>query len=184
MTTTMESTSPEEDLPSPSAGGFTTPAGENNAASSPNGPSKKQLMTASRGKLSASKHCRQKYNALMAAGKKVASSDWEKSKNTTSEQEKKEIALKLKKQRDSINHCSHILKLLSRSQSGPEFWLREKYKSIRESFEVLRSRPHQLLPVVGDHLPDGSIFTVVDATEDMKMPALTTKYIASIATFK
>jgi len=37
---------------------------------------------------------------------------------------------------------------------------------------------------VGDQLPDGSIFTVVDATEDIKMPALTTKYIASIATFK
>jgi len=32
-------------------------------------------------------------------------------------------------------------------------------------------------------LPDGFIFTVADATEDVKMPALTSKYISSIATF-
>jgi len=61
--------------------------------------------------------------------------------------------------------------------------LREEYKPIRESFEVLRSHPQQFSPVVGDQLPDGSIFTVADATEDVKIPTLTSKYIASIATF-
>ena len=61
--------------------------------------------------------------------------------------------------------------------------MREEYKPIRESFEVLRSNREQFSPVVGDQLPDGSIFSVADATEDVKMPALTSKYIATIATF-
>jgi len=86
----------------------------------------------------------------VAAGKKTTSSDCGKSGKTISKQEKKQIALKLKKQRDSIEHCSHILNLLSQNQSGPAFWLREKYKPIRESFEVLKYRPHQFSPVVGD----------------------------------
>jgi len=106
------------------------------------------------------------------------------SNKTISQQEKKEIALKIKKERGSIEHCSHILKLFSRSQSGTEFWLREEYKPIQESSEVLKSHPHQCSPVVGDQLPGDYIFTVGDAKEDIKIPALTTQYIASIATFK
>ena len=62
--------------------------------------------------------------------------------------------------------------------------MREEYKPIRESFEVLKSHPHQFSPVVGDQLPDGSIFTVEGAKEDIKMLALPTQYIASIITFK
>jgi len=177
----MESTSPEEDFP-PSAGGFTTPARQSNVASSTI-DSGKPTATKHSGKLSATKQRRKKYNALIDVGKKVASSDRITREKTISEQEKKEIALTLKKQKDSIEHCSHILKLLSRSHSGPNSWLREEYKPIRESFEVLRSNPQQFSPVVGDQLPDGSIFTVADATEDVKMPALTSTYISSIATF-
>jgi len=61
--------------------------------------------------------------------------------------------------------------------------MREEYKPIRESFEVLRSNREQFSPVVGDQLPDGSIFSVADEMEDVKMPTLTSKYIATIATF-
>jgi len=91
----MESTSPKEDLPSPSAGGFPTLARQNNVASSTIG-SGKLSATKHSGKLSATKQRRKKYNALIAVGKKVASSDWVTRKKTISEQEKKEITLKLK----------------------------------------------------------------------------------------
>ena len=139
----MESAVIEEDLSSPSPGGFTTPAGKNKVASSSTEVGEKYRIVTSSRKLSASKHRCEKYNALAAAGKKTTSSDGGKSEKTISEQEKKEIALKLKKQRDSIEHCSHILNVLSRNQSGPACWQREEYKPIRESFEVLKSHPHQ-----------------------------------------
>jgi len=79
---------------------------------------------------------------LAATGKKMTSADGGKIEKMISKQEKKEIALKLKNQRDSIEHCSHILNVLSRNQNGPAFWQRDEYKPIRESFEVLNSHPH------------------------------------------
>jgi len=77
-----------------------------------------------------------------------------------------------------------VLSVLTRSKNGPEFWLREEYKPIRECFEVMRSHPAQFSPVVGDQLPDRSIFTEVDSNEERKLPGLTTKYISSIAAFE
>ena len=93
----MEAAATEEDLSSPSSGGFTTPAGKNKVASASTGVGEKNRIVTSSGKLSANKHRREQYNALAAAGKKMSSSDGGKVEKTISEQEKKEIALKLKK---------------------------------------------------------------------------------------
>ena len=101
-----------------------------------------------------------------------------------SEQEKKSIEMKLKKQRESMEHCNHVLSVLTRNVSGPEFWLRPEYKQIRQCIEVFKSHPHQFKPVIGDELPDGSIFSDDDGNEGLKLPALTLSYILSIATFK
>ena len=50
--------------------------------------------------------------------------------------------------------------------------------------EVIKSHPAQFLPVVGDQLPDGTIFSQSEVEEEMKPPALTSSYISAIATFK
>jgi len=101
-----------------------------------------------------------------------------------SDQEKKSTELKLKKQRESMDHCGHVLRVLTPNAGGPKFWLRPAYKQIRECVEVIKSHPAQFLPVVGDQLPDGSIFNKTNEDEEMKPPALTNSYISSIATFK
>ena len=72
MPTTTESTSPDDVLPSPPAGGFTTPARQNNVATSTIG-SGKPTATKHSGKLSATKQRRKKYNALIDVGKTLAS---------------------------------------------------------------------------------------------------------------
>jgi len=48
----------------------------------------------------------------------------------------------------------------------------------------MQSHPKEVLPVIGDQLPDGSIFCQGDINEDMKPPAFTSSYITLIATFK
>ena len=83
-----------------------------------------------------------------------------------------------------MEHCRHVLLVLTCSKSRPQFWLRDEYKPIQECLEVMKSHPAKLSTVVGDQLPDGSIFTEVDANNEQKLPALTSKYIASIAAFE
>ena len=83
-----------------------------------------------------------------------------------------------------MDHCGHVLSVLTRGAGGPKSWLRPEYKQIRECVEVIKSHPAQFLPAVGDQLPDGSIFRQSNDDEEMKPPALTTSYISSIATFK
>jgi hypothetical protein len=180
---------PGDDLPSD----FITPAKTSNAARSSavhSGNSSIGISTQKgnappkvSGKLSVTKYRRQRHNQLASSGKKISASDNGKEERTISAQEKKQIAIKLEKQRVSVEHCSHVLSVLTKNTSGPEFWLREEYKKIRESMEVLRSNPKAFPPVVGDQLPDGSIFTGADIESYTKMPALSTKYIASIAAF-
>ena len=67
-----------------------------------------------------------------------------------------------------------MLSVLTKNSSGPEFWLREEYKKIRESMKVMRSNPKQFPLVVGDQLPDGSIFTGEDINNHTKMTVLST----------
>ena len=92
-------------------------------------------------KLSATKHRRQQHNELAASGKKSSTSANEKEKQTISEQERKQIQMKLENQRVSAKHYGHVLSVLTKNSSGPKFWLREKYKKIQESMEVMRSNP-------------------------------------------
>ena len=132
-----------DDLPSRD---FTTPAKTNNGARSSAVPSGKSSIGPSTqkgnappkvsGKLSVTKHQRQWHNKLVASGKKISTSDNGKEERTISAQERKQISIKLEKQRVSVKHCSHVLSVLAKNSSGPEFWLREEYKKIRESMEV------------------------------------------------
>jgi len=91
--------------------------------------------------------------------------------------------MKLTKQAESLEHCIHVLKVLTRSQKGPEFWEREDYKGIRECLQVIKSQPDRFPIKFGDRLPDGSVFSN-ERGDVINIPALTDKYISSIATFK
>ena len=138
---------------------------------------------AKKSKLSASNHRRMLHQEKKKESESLGGSS-QSTKKALSEQEKKSIDLKLKKQRESMEHCNHVLSVLTRNVSGPEFWLRPEYKQIRQCIEVFKSHPHQFKPVIGDELPDGSIFCEDDSNDGLKLPALTSSYILSIATFK
>ena len=105
-------------------------------------------------------------------------------KKVMSEQEKQSIEMKLKKQQESMEHCNHVLSVLTQNTSGPQFWLRPEYKQIRQCIEVFKFHPHKFSPVIGDELPDGSIFSEDDGYDVIKLPVLTSSYILSIATYK
>jgi len=64
-----------------------------------------------------------------------------------------------------MDHCGHVLSVLTRSAGEPKFWLRPEYKQIRECVEVIKSHPAQFLPVVGDQLPMMGLFLVRATTK-------------------
>ena len=65
----------------------------------------------------------------------------------------------LNKQAESLQLCLHVLRVLTRSQKGPEFWGRDDLKGIRECLQVIKSQPDRFPAKFGDKLPDGSIFS-------------------------
>ena len=135
-------------------------------------------------KLSASNHQRMTHEQKKESEKTKQSAQSTTIKKVMSEQEKKGIELKLKKQRDSMEHCNHVLQVLTRNPGGPQFWLRPEYKQIRHWVEAMKSHPQQFSRVICAELSDCSIFSEGDAHEVLNIPALTSSYIVSIATFK
>ena len=82
--------------------------------------------------------------------------------------------------RENIGVCRHVLKLL---EAKPQLWKRAEFKEIRESVEVIKSRPTIYSSMMGDAMPDGS--PVPCQTENRgKTPTLTTNYIRSIAHYQ
>ena len=111
-----------------------------------------------------------------------------KDQSTESNEEQKEMSvqeksarkIQLAKQAESLQHCLHVLRVLTRSQKGPEFWGRDDLKGIRECLQVIKSQPDRFPAKFGDKLPDGSIFSG-GGEGNLNIPAITASYISSIA---
>ena len=92
-----------------------------------------------------------------------------------SEQEKKQLQGVATKQRDSVDHCVHVLKTLT---NNPIFWGRPEFKEVRECLAVIRCHPENFPHVLGDQLPDN---TTLSSGNQQKRPESTTNYISLIA---
>ena len=62
--------------------------------------------------------------------------------------------------RDAVEHSEHMMKVLTSSSVGPNYWERDECKQIRESILFIKANPDIYPAILGDELPDGSTFSV------------------------
>ena len=79
----------------------------------------------------------------------------------------------------SLDHCCHVLKLLT---VKPNLWPRPEFKEIRECVEIIKACPNKFSSVSGDNLPDLSAYENNDYIVG-KQPALSKDYVSSIAQY-
>ena len=72
-----------------------------------------------------------------------------------SDQEKKQVTLKLGKMADTLEHSEHMMKVLTSSSVGPNYWERDECKQIRESILFVNINLDKYPAIIGDQLPDG-----------------------------
>jgi hypothetical protein len=103
--------------------------------------------------------------------------------NIASLSEQEKVALKHKKQRimESIDHCQHVLNVLTQK---PDFWGHKEYKRIRECISYFKAHPEMCPSVPGDMLPDAPSDIDNDSRCTPTSPTLTTKYVSSLASYQ
>ena len=84
------------------------------------------------------------------------------------------------KQEVAVQYCEHLLKTLISNVDGPKIWTEGVMKTVRECVHTINSHPDRFPYIVGDHMPDGSMF-IDNEQRGGKMPALTNDYIAAIS---
>ena len=105
-----------------------------------------------------------------------------KKRKEPSRQEEVALSLKIEQRNVTIAHAEQLFKMFTASVSGPDFWEKQEYKKIRESFAEMKSRPNEFHPMMGDRLPDGTI--TGGGIVDINTPVLTKDYVLSIAKYR
>jgi hypothetical protein len=95
-----------------------------------------------------------------------------------SQQEKKAAKLQLQKQRESIEHCLHVLNILN---DRPQLWPRPEFKAIRDSVSFIRINTDLFPSIAGDIVPDARDTDILGKTPFVNDHALTKNYVRRLA---